>query len=187
MTEVPTRHRFTVDEWQEMGSLASFGADARIELLDGEIVDMAPIGKRHAFTVGWLVRHFVSVLGDRAVLWPQNPIRLDDHSEVQPDLALLEPPIERYREHYARPKDVLLLVEVADTSLAYDKRKSKRYAAAGIPECWVADVNAEVVHVLAVPTPGGYQSQRTVRRGDTIRVTLLDLDVLVEDVLGADR
>ncbi len=113
--------------------------DARVELIDGEIVDMAPIGDRHMLCVTRLDDLLGQAAGSRAVVSVQNPIRLDDHSEPQPDIALLRPPLDRYTS-LPGPSDVLAVIEVADSTLARDRAKSRVYARAGIPECWIVDL-----------------------------------------------
>jgi Uma2 family endonuclease len=190
MTEVATsvdggvRHRFSVDDWQEMGRLGLFGDGARLELIDGEILEMSPIGLRHAWLVDWINRFLLRAVGDTAVLRTQNPVHLDDWSEPQPDFALLMPPIDRYRDHHPRPDETLLVVEVADSSLRYDRSKSRYYAAVGIDTCWIVDVGADSVLVLGDPTASGYQSSVTVRRGARLHVPGLDCAFDVDDLLG---
>lgn len=172
MADALVRYRFSVGEWQEMGRLGLFDEDARLELIDGEVVEMTPIGDRHAICVGRLTRFFSELVGDDALVWVQNPVRLDDYSEPQPDVTLLRPPLDRYTSH-PRPADVLLVVEVADSSLARDRIKSRRYARSGIPECWIVDLAAEAVAVLRQPCPDGYTSEQKARRGDTLDIVAL--------------
>lgn len=184
MDDVLSRHRFSAREWQEMGRLGLFRDDARLELVDGEILEMSPIGFRHALCVGLLTQLLVRAVGDAAAVWVQNPLRLDDWSEPQPDVAVLVPPLERYTS-LPRPSDVLVVIEVADTSVAYDRAKSKRYAAAGIPECWIVELVAERVAVLSVPGPDGYSVERTAARGATLPVGgLAGVFLGVDQVLG---
>lgn len=125
-----------------------FDEDYRVELLEGEVVEMTPIGSRHAGCVNLLTHRLVSGVGDRAVVGVQNPIQVGDLSEPQPDLVLLRPRSDFYAEHHPLPPEVLLVVEVADSSLRYDLgRKAPLYVAAGIPEVWVVDLVDRVVHV----------------------------------------
>lgn len=182
---VPTAHRFTVAEWEQLGRLGVFG-DARMELLDGEIVDMTPIGDRHLACVHRLSHALVAGTGDGAAVRVQLPLVLDDYSAPVPDLALLRPAAHVATDTRPRAGDVLLVVEIADSSLAYDlDRKAPRYAAAGVGECWVVDLEAEEVLVLTEPRPGGYAAQASAGTGDTLRpVALPDVAVAAATALG---
>jgi Uma2 family endonuclease len=127
------RHAFTTDEWHRMGELGLFDDNARVELLDGDIIDMTPIGSRHAGTVNRLTRLLVNAVDDRGVVAPQNPVLLDEHSEPRPDLAVLAPRADDYTLAHAEPEEILLLIEVSDSSLTYDRdRKAPYYARAGV-------------------------------------------------------
>jgi Uma2 family endonuclease len=182
------RYVFSVEEWHQMGRAGLFDEDARVELLEGEVTQMAPIGDRHALCVTRLARLFQLTGGDRVVVSIQNPVVLDDRSEPQPDLALLRSPLERYTTH-PRPKDVFLLVEVADTTLAHDRdRKAPLYARSGIAETWIVDLVAEEVLMLRGPGPGDYRDSHRAVRGETVEPQELPgLVVGVDDVLGPPR
>jgi Uma2 family endonuclease len=146
------RHAFTIDEWHRMGEAGLFGEDARLELLDGEVIEMSPIGSRHGGCVNRLNRLLVIRLGERAVVAPQNPVVLSEISEPQPDIAILAPRDDMYSSSHATPDDILLLVEVADGSLAFDKtRKAPYYAVNGVAETWVGGPRrgADPGHALA--------------------------------------
>jgi Uma2 family endonuclease len=160
----PTSHRFTVKDYHRMAEAEIFKPEDHVELLDGEVYEMAPIGSRHAACVRRLSSALSSHVGDRAIVSVQNPIALDGHSEPQPDVALLHPRADFYATEHPQPADVFLAVEVADTSLLFDlERKAPRYLAAGIPEVWVVDLIREVVHVMS---PG---RTRAATREATIR------------------
>lgn len=149
-----------------MGEVGILREDDRVELVLGEIVQMAPIGQPHALCVATLVQLFARRLGDRAVVWPQNPIAIVPDSEPQPDVALLAPPGTRYRLTRPRPDDVLLLVEVADASIDYDRRvKGPLYASAGIREYWIVDLEGGAIEVHREPRSGGYARVSRVERG----------------------
>ena len=168
------RHRFTVDEYHRMAQAGIFGEDDRIELIDGEIVEMTPIGSQHAGIVGRLNRLFVEQLDASRVVWPQNPIRLGDHSEPEPDLAILRSSEDDYLSDHPGPEDVLLIVEVADTSIADDRDiKVPLYATHAIPVVWLADLGAGTIEVYSDPADGEYRSHKTVAR---------DADIPVETV-----
>jgi Uma2 family endonuclease len=177
---------FTVDTYHRLAELGILGEDDRVELLDGQIVAMTPIGSRHAAAVGRLTR----VLGERAgtwsIVWVQNPIVVSQTWEPQPDVCLLRPRDDFYAAAHPRADDALLVIEVADTSLERDRDvKIPRYAAAGIPEAWLVDLAGDAVTVYVAPGPDGYGETVTVSRGETLRpVRLPGLAVAVDDVLG---
>lgn len=157
-----------------------FGPEARVELFDGRVYEMSPIGSWHAACVRRLSALFAAGVGDRAIVSVQNPIWLDEYSEPEPDVALLRPRADFYKAEHPGPDDLFLVVEVAESTLAYDlKAKAVRYVATSIPEVWVVDVVREVVHV--VTADGG----RTVKRGDVLAPAAFpDLVVEVADILG---
>ena len=170
-----------------MGEAGIFSEDDRVELIDGEVVEMAPIGGRHVESVMRLNRQlsrwtldtgeadlFVSV---------QNPLALGEQGEPQPDLTLVRR--RRNRSGTPVPSEVLLIVEVADTSLVYDReRKLPLYAEAGISEVWLVDLNADAIEVYSEPGPGGYEKVTRCRReGRVVSVTLSDLVFDVAEAL----
>lgn len=152
------RRPFTVAEYVQLGTAGVIGEDERVELIEGEIIAMAPIGAAHSGYVGWLNRRLSEQVGNRALLWVQSPLRLSGRSEPQPDLMLLRPRDDFYTSAHPRPADVLLLVEVAESSLAYDRDiKLPLYAAAGIPEVWLIDTAARRATVFSNPSGGAYE------------------------------
>ena len=170
-------HVFSVEEWDEMGQTGVFGEDSRVELLDGKVVDMNPIGDRHASCVSRLADMCFRAVSGQAIVSVQNPIRLSSYSEPQPDLALL-----RYREDFYRngkpgPSDVLLVVEVADTSLERDWAKGLFYARADISQYWIVDLAGERIIEFTDPSEDGYRNER-VATGD---------DLLVANVLPSEN
>ena len=137
--------------------------DDRVELIEGEIVEMAPIGSRHAACVNRLTRLLSQHVGQHALLGPQNPIRLGERSEPQPDMALLRLRDDFYTAAHPGPEDIFLLIEVADTSVDYDREiKVSLYARFGIGEVWVVDLPAERIEVYRGPGPEGYRQTRIV-------------------------
>jgi Uma2 family endonuclease len=133
--------RFSVEDYHRMGETGILGPELRTELIDGEVVEMPPIGHPHAGTVNLLGDLLREALGRRAIIAVQNPVFLDDHTEPLPDIALLRPRADYYRNGHPTPDEVLLIIEVADSSLAYDRDvKLPRYARAGIPEVWLVDL-----------------------------------------------
>ncbi|WP_448568479.1 Uma2 family endonuclease [Thermus sp.] len=155
-----TRYRFGLEAYERL-----FQGVKGVELLEGEVYKMSPIGPKHAWKVAKLVRAFLEALGDRAVVWPQNPIRIPPHSEPQPDLAVLRP--KDYGEALPTPEDILLLVEVADTSLDHDQnRKLPIYAQAGIPEVWILDLERSLLHAFRHPKEGVYTEHPILLPGE---------------------
>jgi Uma2 family endonuclease len=161
--------KFTVDEFQRMGEAGIFCEDDRVELLDGELYEMSPRSDRHIGTVNRCNFLFGQRLGERAIVSVQNPIRLSDASEPQPDIALLRPRADCYRSGKAAPEDVLLLVEVSDSSLSYDRElQLPRYAASGSAEVWIVNLVDERIEVYREPAGGVYRSIRIYTRGDRL-------------------
>ena len=164
---------FTVDAYRRLAELGILPDDARVELIDGQVIEMSPIGGPHASCVRRLTHLFGRYHLQSVMLDVQNPVVLDEHTAPQPDLALLRLRRDGYPEH-PRATDVLLLIEVADTSLAYDRDvKIPRYAAAGIPEAWLVDLIGDSIHVCRQPGPDGYNHVVTLTRGQTLRPLLL--------------
>ncbi|MGQ0653556.1 MAG: Uma2 family endonuclease [Betaproteobacteria bacterium] len=144
-------------DYHRMGEAGVLAPEARVELIEGEIVDMAPIGKAHASIVDRLNRELVQALGERAIVRVQGPVQLGELSEPEPDLALLKPRADFYREAAAAAADVLLIIEVADTTQRYDRRvKVPLYARHGIPQVWVIDLENRLVHFHRRPVGEGY-------------------------------
>jgi len=140
-TDLPRRHRLTVSDYYRMAEVGILAPDARVELIDGDIIDMVPPGSLHATTVDRLAGILIRAVGDQAWVRIQNPVRLSEISEPQPDLALLKNREEFYMRHHPTPADALLVIEVADTSLHYDRdTKVSLYAVHGIPEMWLVDL-----------------------------------------------
>lgn len=168
------RHRLTVADYHRMGQAGVFSVDHRVELIEGEIVDMAPIGSLHAGTVTYLIHVLRAALGDQAMVAAQNPVYLDRHSEPQPDIAVLKPRADFYRGSHPRPADVLLIIEVADSTLRYDcEVKAPIYARHGIPELWSVDLENRALLVYREPVETGYrQMQSSVRPGVLVPLAL---------------
>jgi Uma2 family endonuclease len=158
-TDDQHRHRYTVVDYYRMAEVGILAPDARVELIDGEILDMAPIGSVHAGTVEQLAEALRRAVGARAWVRTQNPLRLDDHSEPQPDVSLLKARADFYKSRHPRPADTLLVIEVADTSLRFDReRKIPLYAQHGIPEAWLVDLQAKRLVRYRNPEHGVYAS-----------------------------
>jgi len=155
--DLPRRHRLSVDDYYRMAEVGILDQEARVELIDGEIIDMPPPGSLHAATVDRLMHALVRAADDGASVRVQNPVRLNSYSEPQPDLALLRRREDFYSEHHPRPADVLLIIEVADTSLKFDRdTKVSLYARDGIPEIWLVDLRGRRLVRYRVPREGSY-------------------------------
>jgi Uma2 family endonuclease len=167
-TAVP-RRLFTRGEYHRMGEVGILKPTDRVELIRGEIVTMSPIGKRHYAFVNNLTRLLVTRLNDRAIVAPQGPIVLADDTEPEPDLAVIRHRSVPYKEREAFAEDALLIIEVAESSLAYDRStKLRLYANAGIPEYWVVDCIAQSVEIHRVPEAGGYRDVMRVVGSSTV-------------------
>ncbi len=163
------RRRFTVAEYHQMAEAGILGEDDRVELIDGEIVEMTPIGHRHILCVNRINRHFVRSFDDVAMVSVQNPVRIGRRSEPQPDLALLRPESDLRNVVQVTERDVFLLAEVAHTSADPDRRvKVPLYARAGVPEVWLVDLPQDTITAYRDPTPSGYRTARVFRRGEQI-------------------
>lgn len=180
------RREFTVDEYEQMGRVGILSEDDRVELLDGEIVEMQPIGPSHAGHVNRLTELFVSRLAGRATVIVQNPLRLDRRSEPQPDLTIARPRADFYSNAHPAPEDALLVIEVADSSLRVDREvKVPLYAKASIAELWIVDLAAEELEAYREPSGSGYATTTRLRRGDSIApLSFPDVTIELIDVLG---
>ena len=178
--------RFTVDEYSKMGEAGIIGEDDRVELIEGEIVEMPPISSPHGGGVNRLSYLLNQRLGDRALISVQNPLRLSTHSEPVPDLVVLRPRDDFYATSHPEATDVLLLIEVAQTSQRYDRRvKMPLYAREGVPESWLLDVPARALEVHRDPSPDGYRTVERLRAGDRVSPQALpDLTLAVEEITG---
>ena len=162
------RYLFDVDAFARMGGAGIFAEADRVELIDGEIREMNPIGPPHAWIVDRLTELLITRLAGTAHVRVQNPIRLGRHTEPQPDLSVARKR-QAYTNRHPDAGDVLLVVEVADSSLDYDRmEKVPRYGKAGIPETWLVDVEARTVTVYTGPGPEGYAREQLLRCGDRI-------------------
>ena len=181
------RRLFTVDEYYRMAEAGILNENDRVELIEGEIVEMVPIGSRHASVVDDLNALFSSLTTrEQAIVRVQGPIRLDNMSEPQPDIAVLRPRPDRYREGHPTPDDVLLLIEVADSSVSSDRSvKLPLYAQSGIAEVWIVDLSTGRIEVYSRPENGTYADVSTAGHGDAVSPRLLpSVSLAVEKVLG---
>lgn len=183
-----TRHRFTVAEYTRMAEVNLLGEDSRVELVWGEVVEMSPIYIAHTSTVKRLIRLLTKTLGERILLGVQDPVQLSDDSLPQPDIAVLRPQDDFYSEQQPGPHDILLLIEVADSSLRYDRRvKSKLYGAAGIADYWIINLPERQIEVYREIRPNGYRTVTYYAPGETLSpLAFPDVVLNVDDILGAN-
>ncbi|MCG6942455.1 MAG: Uma2 family endonuclease [Thiohalocapsa sp.] len=180
------RYRFSVEEYLRMGEAGILTEDDRVELIDGEIIDMPPIGIPHSGAVNRVANLFSRLLGDQVILSVQNPIRIGDFSLPQPDIALLRPRDDFYASAYPVPNDILLLVEVAESSVRYDREKKlPLYAAAGVQESWLVDIPAGKLSMYREPSAEGYQT--VAEANDLSQVTVAALPGYRIDLGGLFR
>jgi len=186
MTVQLARRLMTVADYEQLIETGVLGEDDRVELLNGEIVPMSSIGGRHAACVKRINQLLVQQLGGRAIVGVQDPIRLNDLSEPEPDLSVMAFRVDYYADQHPEPSDVLLLIEVADTSAQHDRTvKVPLYAQAGIPEVWLVDLAAGHVDAFRHPAPAGYLLRRRHLPGQTISLAEgLDLSVAVDGIVG---
>lgn len=177
-------HRFTREDYHAIAEAGILGEDDRVELIAGEIITQMPIGTVHAGTVKRLNQLFTHLVRGRCIVSVQDPVALDPFSEPQPDLALLRPRPDFCANAHPEPGDVLLIVEVADTTLAFDREeKIPLYAAVGIPEVWLVDLSDKSVHVFRLPVQGAYTEMTRHRAGASIAIQgLPDASLAVSDL-----
>jgi Uma2 family endonuclease len=180
------RHYFTAAEYYRMADAGILTPDHRVELIEGEIVEMSPIGKRHASCVDRINRLLGRLASQAAIVRVQNPVRLSDFSEPQPDVTLLRPREDFYAAGHPGPHDVLLVVEVADTPTAYDRgAKVPLYARSEIPEVWLVDLTENRIEIYTRPSAGAYQGARRVSRGEAVSSdAVAGLTFAAEEILG---
>ena len=180
------RRRFTTEQYYRMIETGVIREGERVELIDGEIVTMAAMGARHAASVRASSVAFIRALSSEIVVSVQMPIHLAPGFEPEPDLVLAHGPSARYRRRHPAPADILLVVEVSDSSLDYDRLvKLPLYAVNGLPEAWLFDLAAEQIFVHREPTADGYQVVQIARPGERVSpLAFPDISVAVEELLG---
>ncbi len=186
MTVAGTLHTFTIYDYARMRESGILTEADRVELIDGEIRTMSPIGPYHAAIVTKIVKFLTSLVDDKAIISPQNPVQLNDYTEPQPDIAVLHVRQDYYAHAHPTTDDILILIEVADTTLTYDRNeKIPRYAAAGIPEAWIIDLTHQSIEQYTLPAKGQYTRIQKLFPGDTITsptVPLISLNTSI--ILG---
>lgn len=186
-TAPPQRRRFTVDEYHQMAEAGILRPNDRVELLDGHIYTMSPIGSKHAACVRRLNRLFFKQAEPHALVSVQNPIQLTPDSEPEPDVALLAPRDDDYASRHPRPDEVFLLVEVSGETLTFDREvKLPLYAQAQIPEVWIVALEEEQIHVYRQPDDAHYADHTICEREDDLTIRTLEdvAPIPGEEILG---
>ena len=180
---VPLAQRLlTVEEYRKMAAAGILTEDDRVELLEGKIIEMSPIGKRHAAMVKRLTALFYKLLGNEATISVQDPVIMGEFSMPEPDVAILKYKPDYYEEELPTSSDVLLLIEVADSSYEKDQKvKNAIYAGAGIPEYWIINLERDEVEVYREPSGGQYLQRQVLILGDSVLLSSWDLEVEVAE------
>jgi Uma2 family endonuclease len=180
------RWHFNVDQYYRLAEVGVLQPDDRVELIEGEIIRMPPIGSPHAARVTRLNRLLQGLLGDTAIVSIQNPVRLSDYSEPVPDAAVLKPRTDFYVARHPTPEDVLLIVEVSDSTILSDRNvKVPLYAQAGIQEVWLVNLPNQVVEIYSEPVEGKYQRYVIFSRGEVLQsATVAKLSLRVDEIIG---
>jgi Uma2 family endonuclease len=180
------RHKFDIEQFHQLAELGFFGEDDRVELIDGDILNMSPIGKAHKACVSRLTRMLVQAYAELAVIYVQNPLIVAG-SEPLPDLAVLEPDPSHYATRDATAADALLVIEVADSSKYYDATtKATLYASGDIAEYWLIDLSAGAVHIYRQPHQGNYTDEQTYEDGTISARAFADITFNVNYILGKE-
>jgi Uma2 family endonuclease len=179
-------YRFTRAEYHKMVEAGILHEDSPVELIEGEILEMSPIGRRHRSCVDRVAAQFFDGLRGRAIVRVQSSVVLGEGAEPEPDVALLRPRADYYGDEDETPEDVFLIVEVADTSEAYDRlTKAPMYARYGIPELWIVNLNRDQIVAYRDPKATGYATTQVYRRGESITpLAFPDLSIPVVNILG---
>ena len=177
--------RFTIDDYHKMIQADILTENDRVELLDGEIIEMSPIGSEHAGCINRINALLGALLGKKAILSIQNPLQIGEWSEPEPDIAILKPADHYYAKRHPNPEDVLLIIEVADSSLEYDREvKMAMYAKAGIPEYWIINLQQSELEAYRAPKENGYRIKEIISPEDSFNAESLDLVLEAADLLG---
>lgn len=181
----PRRFRFTVDEYYKMIEQGILKNCEKSEIIDGELIEKMPIGDKHGYVVDSLTKHFIKKVSDDVVVRVQNPLRISDFHEPEPDIVLAD--LTKYDgKRHPRPAETLLVVEVSDSTLKYDREnKLPLYAEAEIPEVWIVNLPSNIIEVHQKPNVGVYQLVNIFKQGETVKSSsLVDLEISVDEILN---
>ena len=177
------QHRWTVTEYHKMVKAGLLAENSRVELIDGEIIEMAPICSPHAGKVTRLIRLFSTAIGNKALVSAQNPVVLDEHNEPQPDVAVLHWRDDYYENAHPRPEDIILLIEVSDTTVRYDREiKMPLYARSGVPETWLVNLQTRRLEVYCDPKSGHYRRVEEYHSGCVASASLPDVAIDIAEL-----
>ena len=185
LVDKPQRRRLTVDDFAKMCEVGILSADDHVELIDGELVEMPPMGSEHAGIVNELANALFGLLDSSVRLRVQSSVQLTRYTQPEPDLAVVSPDSRLYLGRHPQPEDILIAIEVADSSLTFDReQKMPRYAAAGVPEAWLVDVRARTITVYTDPTTEGYCALHTLGWTEALEATAVEgLRLTFEEIL----
>lgn len=181
----PRQFRFSVDEYYKMIELGILKDYEKAEIIEGELIDKTPVANRHAYTVDFLTKFFIKNVSDEILVRNQNPLRLSDYDEPMPDIVLAD--LTKFDgKRHPRPEETLLVVEVSDTTLKYDRdTKLSLYAEAEIPEVWIVNLKNEIIEIHRQPSNGIYQLAQIFKKGETAKSEILpDLEIEVDKILS---
>ncbi len=181
-----TRKRFRVEEFHKMTELGILPEESGWEIVDGYLIDKMSIGSKHASTVKRLNRILTKLVKDNAIVSVQDPIRLDDYNEPEPDIALLKPREDFYSKNHPLPQEILLLIEVSDSTIEYDRKiKKTLYAKAGITEFWIINLQDDTLEFYSQPKNGNYRLARILESGETLKLNSIEnLTLTINEILG---
>ncbi len=181
----PQKHLTDIAEWHRMGEAGIFPPETRMELIEGEILHTAPIGFNHAGHVSSLIHTFAPILNEQAIINAQNPVQLGDLSEPEPDLLLLRPDQDFYTTRHPNATDVLLLVEVSDSTLRFDRNQKLRlYATHQIPEYWIVNLIDNCLEVYRQPQDGDYLDKTVLSKSDSLNLQAIpSIQIAVSTIL----
>jgi Uma2 family endonuclease len=180
----PARRRFDVDDYRAMVRAGILAEGDRVELIEGELVEMHAIGSRHFACVMRLTRLLVLALADQTAVSVQSSLRLDRFSEPEPDVVVVRPRGDDYATALPGASEALLVIEVADTSLVYDRTvKLPLYAKAGVPEVWIVDLTTAAVEIHRQPSATGYRHHQRITEGRLVPAAFPDMKLELTEVL----
>ncbi len=179
------KRRFTVEEYHHLAEAGILRENDRVELIHGEIIQISPIGPKHAGNLDRIVRALTFLFGESAIVRPQNPVQLNDYSEPEPDISILKPRKDFYTTAHPRPDEVLLIIELSESTLEYDQEvKLPAYAASGIPEYWIIDLKKDIILVHSEPSGEGYGNIRAFHINESLESLSLPKPPAVSQLLG---
>ncbi|NEQ39919.1 MAG: Uma2 family endonuclease [Okeania sp. SIO3I5] len=185
-TETPLTFRlWTVDEYYLMTEAGILNPEERVELIEGQVIRMAAKGIAHVIAGKQTQKLLENLLAEKVLVWMQDPIRLNNYSEPEPDIALVMPPLERYLDHHPTASEVYLIIEIADTTFRIDRdKKAKAYSRSGIADYWVLDIVERQLHVFREPSEAGYQNEIILSETESISLLVFpDVSVIVGQML----